>query len=121
MTNNIQIDNLEEYDDPAAYDQENGQYLGELPLLLEWAGKVDGPIIDLACGTGRLTLPLAEEGYSLIGIDIHEGMLEQAAIKARELNLDIEWLQQDCANFQAGVKSPFMFMVGNSLQHFHTN
>lgn len=121
MTNSTSLNNLKEYDDPAAYDQENGQYLGELPLLLEWAGKVNGSIIDLACGTGRLTLPLAKEGHSLIGIDIHEGMLEQAAIKARKLDLDIEWLQQDCTNFQAGVLSPFIYMVGNSIQHFHTN
>lgn len=121
MTNRIQLDNLEEYDDPAAYDQENNHYVGELPLLLEWAGKVNGPIIDLACGTGRLTLPLAKEGYQLIGIDVHKGMLEQAAKKAGKLNLDIQWLQQDCTNFQAGIRSPFIYMVGNSIQHFHTN
>lgn len=70
MTNSIQIDNLEEYDDPAAYALENDHYLGELPLLLEWANKADGLLIELACGTGRLTLPLAKEGYQLIGIDV---------------------------------------------------
>ncbi|ARK32878.1 class I SAM-dependent methyltransferase [Halalkalibacter krulwichiae] len=66
-------DNFEEYHDPQLYDKENQQYIPELPFLLKWAARVKGTIIDLACGTGRLTIPMAENGYSLIGVDIHNG------------------------------------------------
>lgn len=121
MTNSIFTDNLEEYDDPISYDLENNAYVGELPLLMQWASEKKGPIIDLACGTGRLTIPLASKGYELIGVDLHTGMLKQAQRKARELDLQIEWVEQDCTQLNLDVKSPLVYMVGNSIQHFHTN
>lgn len=114
-------DNLEEYDDPVSYDIENNAYIGELPLLVEWASKKDGPIIDLACGTGRITIPLASKGFRLIGVDLHAGMLEQAKRKTQELDLQIEWLEQDCTRLNLNCKSSLIYMVGNSIQHFHTN
>lgn len=115
------IDNLEEYDDPVSYDIENNAYLGELPFLMEWASKKAGPIIDLACGTGRITIPLASKGFDLIGVDLHAGMLELAKQKAKEQNVHIEWVEQDCTQLDINCKSPLIYMVGNSIQHFHTN
>ncbi len=113
------MNNLEEYENPISYDDENDHYLGELSLLMEWASKKKGPIIDLACGTGRLTIPLALEGHQMIGVDIHAGMLNRAREKAK--NLSVEWFEQDCTTLDLPVKSPFIYMVGNSFQHFHTN
>ncbi|MFB7642836.1 class I SAM-dependent methyltransferase, partial [Peribacillus butanolivorans] len=73
--------NSEEYDDPILYDKENDPYIEDLSYLLKWASKTEGPIIDLACGTGRATIPLASKGYKLIGVDIHKGMLDEAKRK----------------------------------------
>ncbi|WP_307786780.1 class I SAM-dependent methyltransferase [Pseudogracilibacillus auburnensis] len=67
------LDNFEEYDDPVLYDKENESYIPELPFLLKWASKKRGTIVDLACGTGRLTIPLAKNGYKLMGVDLHKG------------------------------------------------
>ncbi|HWL23471.1 MAG TPA: class I SAM-dependent methyltransferase [Ureibacillus sp.] len=117
MVNN----NFEEYDNPSLYDKENENYIAELPFLLEWASKNDGTIIDLACGTGRVTIPLAQEGYKLIGVDIHKGMLETAIRKSSNRNLQIEWVEQDCTNFNLNLKSKLIYCVGNSFQHFLTN
>jgi len=114
-------DNLDEYNDPISYDNENDAYTGELNLLTKWATKQGGPIIDLACGTGRMTIPLAQKGFDMIGVDIHAGMLELAKKKADEANIDIGWLEQDCTILHVGLKSPLIYMVGNSFQHFHTN
>lgn len=52
--------NMEKYKDPKAYDDTYQNYLTDVPLLSEWADVQGGTIIDLACGTGRVTLPLAE-------------------------------------------------------------
>ena len=41
-------------------------------------------VLDLACGTGSLTLELANRGYEMIGVDLSEEMLAQAAEKCRE-------------------------------------
>lgn len=41
-------------------------------------------ILDLACGTGIPTLELAERGYEIVGLDLHEEMLEVAKRKAEK-------------------------------------
>ncbi|NEZ40223.1 class I SAM-dependent DNA methyltransferase [Paenibacillus alvei] len=111
---------LSEYEDPSLYDREN-QGCPELPLLLSWLQKQEsGAILDLACGTGRLTLPVAEAGYSVIGVDLHEGMLEQARAKASPA-FDIQWIHQDLTTLNLQCKAPLAYMVGNSFQHFLTN
>lgn len=115
------MDNFEEYDDPELYDKENESYLPELPLLTKWASEKPGRIIDLACGTGRVTIPLAEEGFQVVGVDVHKGMLEAAQRKSASAGVDIDWLEQDCTNLNLGVKSPLIYTVGNSFQHFLTN
>ncbi|MEK5391598.1 class I SAM-dependent methyltransferase [Margalitia sp. FSL K6-0131] len=86
-------DNFQEYEDPIIYDKENDHYTDEIPLLLKWASKSVGPIIDLAYGTGRATIPLAEKGYKMIGVDIHKGMLATARRKTEKLHLPINWVE----------------------------
>ena len=43
----------------------------------------DARILELCCGTGRLTLPIAKEGYDITGIDYTPSMLAQAKLKLR--------------------------------------
>ncbi|WP_311315396.1 class I SAM-dependent methyltransferase [Neobacillus mesonae] len=114
--------NSEEYDDPILYDKENEEYIEDLSYLMKWASKSEGePIIDLACGTGRATIPLAKLGYKLVGVDIHKGMLCEGRKKSSKLKLQIEWVAQDCTKLNLNIKSNFIFSVGNSFQHFLTN
>jgi 2-polyprenyl-3-methyl-5-hydroxy-6-metoxy-1,4-benzoquinol methylase len=42
-----------------------------------------GTLVDLGCGTGRLSLPFAQRGYSVLGIDLSAEMLKVAAEKGR--------------------------------------
>ena len=44
-----------------------------------------GPILDLACGTGRLTTPLLRDGYSVVGVDLSAPMLARAAWRISRL------------------------------------
>ncbi|MBD3109304.1 methyltransferase domain-containing protein [Bacillus sp. AGMB 02131] len=113
--------NFEEYDNPNLYDKENNHYVQELSFLLKRVSKVKGPIIELACGTGRIAIPLAQKGHQLIGVDIHKGMLEEAAKKSAHLDLPIDWIEQDCTKLQLDVKSELIYCVGSSFQHFLTN
>lgn len=52
-------------------------------------------VADLACGTGNTTLPLAQRGFEVYGIDLAPAMLAKAAEKARRLGLDPCFLEQD--------------------------
>jgi len=68
-------------------------------LLGEWfKGREDSSaplVLDLACGTGNITLRLAKLGYDLIGVDASEDMLAEAQRKAYEENFQILFLAQD--------------------------
>ncbi|QKS73043.1 methyltransferase domain-containing protein [Paenalkalicoccus suaedae] len=113
--------NTEEYDNPELYDKENDAYTPEFALLQKWAERCEGPIVDLACGTGRLTLPLAKRGYDIIGVDSHARMLDAARKKAEALGVEVDWQEQDATKLRLGSKSSFIYCVGNSFQHFLTN
>ncbi|TFE01525.1 class I SAM-dependent methyltransferase [Jeotgalibacillus salarius] len=113
--------NFEEYDDPILYDKENGSYISEVPFLFKWASVKPGPIIDLACGTGRVTIPLAEKGLQVTGVDVHKGMLNEARKKSASAGFKVEWLEQDATKLSLGMKSSLIYSVGNSFQHFLTN
>ncbi|MFD1848529.1 class I SAM-dependent methyltransferase [Oceanobacillus bengalensis] len=113
--------NNEEYEDPILYDKENNAYNDDIPFLLKWSSKVDGTIIDLACGTGRATIPLAKGGHKLIGVDVHQGMLAEANRKSSDSQLKIAWVLQDCTKLHLNTKSRMIYSVGNSFQHFLTN
>jgi ubiquinone/menaquinone biosynthesis C-methylase UbiE len=57
-------------------------------------GKAD-IVLDLACGTGNITLRMAKRGYDMIGVDFSEDMLMQAQNKACEQGHKVLWLAQD--------------------------
>lgn len=65
-------------------------------LSLLPAGRLS--IADVACGTGALTLPLAQAGHALTGFDASEEMLAVAAEKARLMRLSIPFVRQDMEN-----------------------
>lgn len=52
-------------------------------------------VVDLGCGTGKLTEMLFDEGFDVIGIDLSEDMLEVARDRAQENGKQILYLQQD--------------------------
>ncbi|MFP4621958.1 MAG: class I SAM-dependent methyltransferase [Bacteroidales bacterium] len=55
-------------------------------------------ILDVGCGTGRHSIELSKRGYSITGIDLSESQLRKARDKARDHNLDIEFLKMNARN-----------------------
>jgi len=69
------------------YDWENAQTLGRRDVAF-WertARQAKGRILELGCGTGRISLPLARAGMRLVGIDRSDAMLARAARRAARL------------------------------------
>ncbi|HDX9577946.1 TPA: methyltransferase domain-containing protein [Bacillus pseudomycoides] len=62
---------------------------------LEQIGKTDAKILDVACGTGNVTLPLVQKGYDVTGVDLSEEMLTIAQQKLGEEGQFIPFYQQD--------------------------
>ena len=69
------------------YDWENARTLGrrDVPFWRRLAADAPGPVLELGCGTGRLSLPLARSGVTLVGVDRSERMLARAIARARTL------------------------------------
>jgi SAM-dependent methyltransferase len=111
-------DNLEEYRDAEMYDQENGGFEIGGPFFEELGQKAENPILELACGTGRITIPLAERGFEVTGVDLTQEMLERAKLKAEEKQVSIEWHLGDCCNFDLQKQFRLVFMTGNAFQAF---
>ena len=76
----------EGWDDYAPfYDWENARTLGrrDVPFWRTLALQSHGPVLELGCGTGRISLPLARAGVSVVGIDRSEAMLSRARMRIR--------------------------------------
>jgi len=73
----------------ALYDGFVPEYYDHSPILTERtediafycnaAKQYGDPVLELGCGTGRITLAIAEAGYRVVGLDISGKMLERAA------------------------------------------
>jgi len=59
---------------PEYYDHAHSQ-THDIPFYLDYASESGSPILEMACGTGRLLLPLAHAGYRITGVDVSPGML----------------------------------------------
>ena len=68
--------------------------------LLKEYGICDGTVLDLGCGTGKITRLLKKAGYDMIGVDNSEDMLELAMEKRMESGKDILYLLQDMREFE---------------------
>jgi SAM-dependent methyltransferase len=76
-------------------------------------------ILELACGTGRITIPLVEKGFKVTGLDISEAMLELANKKASEKEIDIEWVKADFRDFHLGRTFNLIILPFSSIAHLH--
>ncbi len=111
-------DNLEEFNEPELYDLEFGGWEPQGPFFERVAGQQGGPVLDLACGTGWLAIPLARAGLAVTGVDIVPAMLDRARTKAG--NLPIRWLDADCRTLDLGETFALATMTGHAFQSFVT-
>lgn len=67
----------------ARYDRLHAGQTDDLRFYVEEARREPGPILEVGCGTGRVTLPIAEAGVTVVGLDRSPWMLEVARAKRR--------------------------------------
>jgi len=108
------------YRDGRHYDALNRPLnLADVPFYVEEAKNAAGPVLELACGTGRIAIPVAQSGVDLVGLDRSSTMLAHARTKAAEAQVNIQWIESDCRQFELGRKFALIFMAFNSMQHLH--
>jgi tellurite methyltransferase len=75
-----------------------------------------GIALDVAAGTGRNAILLAEMGFNVVGIDISTVALEEARRRAEEKSLEIAWLQADLEHFKLPTDAYDLVVDFNYLQ-----
>jgi SAM-dependent methyltransferase len=110
----IEHTNLEDYEDPVIYDLENKDF-EDGPFYLSLAQQVSGSALELGCGTGRVTIPLAQKGIDITGLDIVPEMLARAQEKAGDL--PIQWIEADIRDFHLGKRFELIYTTGSVFQH----
>lgn len=97
-------------------------FLSDLQFYKKWLPKnKEAKILELCCGTGRLTVPIAKAGYNICGVDYTSSMLEQAKVKASEAGLEINFIEADIRSLNLQEKFDFIFIPFNSIHHLYKN
>ncbi len=102
------------YRDGAHYERLFGR--GYVEFWLSQARIRGGPILELGCGTGKLSIPLAEAGFSVAGLDNSPALLRFAATK----NGGVRWIEGDMRSFDLSERFALIMLPSNNLGHLHT-
>lgn len=108
------------YTDGQYYDQLFTENREEFSFWIRQAEKYGESILELACGTGRITIPLAKAGFKVAGIDYADGMLNVAREKSAKAGVAIEWVKGDMRNFNLEKKFSLIILAANALCHLLT-
>jgi len=111
--------NSDLYDHPALYDALLPA-TAHVSYYVDVARQASGNVLELACGTGQLTVPIANAGLPTVGLDLSAPMLTTARQRAATAKVSIEYVQGDMRNFDLGHKFALIFIARNSLLHLHS-
>ena len=91
-----------------------GTFHGDIEWFCRKAREYGGPVLELGAGTGRITLPAAQEGLSVHALDAHQGMLDalrrKAAALPREVSRLISITEGDMRSFRLGQTFSFVII-----------
>jgi cyclopropane fatty-acyl-phospholipid synthase-like methyltransferase len=104
------------------YDLEHAHFDEDVNLYINFAELCSGPLLELACGSGRLLVPLARQGYGLTGVDSSRSMLNQArhALEQAGVAEQCTLIQENMSAVQLGQKFRMAFIALGSFGHVCT-
>jgi SAM-dependent methyltransferase len=102
------------------YDLENAEFTEDLEFWTDLAREHGGPVLELGCGSGRVMLNLAREGFPVSGVDSSPHML---ALARRRLALQpsivpyITLLEENFISIRLGKTFPLIILPFNTFAH----
>lgn len=100
------------------------QLVADIPFYVDLAKQSGGPVLEIACGTGRILLRIAREGIEIHGVDNSESMLgvlrSQLAQEPHEVREHVTVREGDMRNFRLERKFPLVLIPFRPLQHMYT-
>ncbi len=111
-----------EFYDPVAYDARALGVPGDVEFFrsLAWEAHEAGrPVLELACGTGRVSIPIARDGVRVVGLDRSAAMLARAREKSAGIDT-VHWVEGDMRAFDLAERFGLVFIPFRSFQHLFT-
>lgn len=108
------------------YDAWAGRYAelprtADIPFYVGLARDADGPLVELAVGTGRVAIPVARAtGRRVIGIDSSPAMLGQARVRAVEKGVELDLREGDMRELELEEPAALIYCPARSLLHLPT-
>jgi SAM-dependent methyltransferase len=92
----------------------------DIPFYVELARAAKGPVLDIACGTGRILMRLLQAGADADGMDLFEPMLETARQKAAALGVSPGLYRADMLDFELPRRYALAMIPFNAFCHMLT-
>lgn len=99
------------------YDVENADLVEDLAAYVLLAERFGGPVLDVGCGTGRVSFELAAKGMPVLGIDSSEAMLKQARKCAKKRNLAVDLVKADIRTLALEKQFGLAIFAYNGFMH----
>jgi SAM-dependent methyltransferase len=107
------------YSDGRHYDLQHAGITDDIPFFVGEARRYGGPVLELGCGTGRISIPLAQQGFEVTGLDVSRPMLDHARKKAEAEGVLVLWVEADFRDFSLGRRYGLVLLPFNTLAHLH--
>ena len=106
---------------PELYDLRHGDAdRGDVPFYVDRARATDGPVLELACGTGRVYLPLVRAGVDAVGVDTNANSLARLREMADREGLEHSVRVGDMTALDVDRAYDLVICPFNALQHART-
>jgi cyclopropane fatty-acyl-phospholipid synthase-like methyltransferase len=81
----------------------------------------DDNILDLACGTGRHSILLAEKGFNVTAVDLSKNLLSIARRAADESHVKVNYIHADLRQFSIGARFKLVINLFTSIGYFEAD
>jgi len=112
------------YDDPDLYEAALTGREHDIAYFLALADEARGPILEYGCGSGRVTLPLAERGHTVVGVDNSQPMLRRLKERLRTLDpavrARVRLQRGDMRSFEPQDRFALVLATFNVVGHLHS-
>lgn len=104
------------------YDLEHRDFTQDIDMYRNFAARCDGPVLELGCGSGRVSVALARAGFDLVGIDSSAAMLALARLHAEDAGLAarLRFEQMDVRSFALEERFALALYPLNGFLHLGT-
>jgi len=103
------------------YDERPTGVSADVSFYVALARDADGPLVELAVGTGRVAIPIAQAtGRRVLGIDSSRAMLAQARARALEEGVELDLREGDIRDLEIEEPAALIYCPGRSLLHLPT-